>query len=107
MELPWSDATKPPEGVAMVPVSQDPKMTRGIMPAKWHCYGSGSTKPPNDSRPGGRPRGVTGSYVTVSPIDSSGFRLAKRYCIGSDTTEPPNDSGGFRLAKRYCIGSNM
>src|SRR3954470_13910584 len=43
MELPWSDATKPPEGVAMVPVSQNPKMTRGIMPAKWHCYGSGLT----------------------------------------------------------------
>src|SRR4051812_1001304 len=50
MELPWSDATKPPEGVAMVPVSQDPKMTRGIKPAKWYCYGSGSTKPPNDSK---------------------------------------------------------
>src|SRR3954469_9740686 len=31
-------------------------------------------KPPNDSRPGGRPSGVTGSDVTVSPNDSNGFR---------------------------------
>src|SRR3954463_8140802 len=75
MELPWSDATKPPEGVAMVPVSQDPKMTRGVTPAKWHCIGSDSTKPPSDSVASGRSSGI--ALVRTRPSQQMTYWLFK------------------------------
>src|SRR3954467_10830117 len=79
-------------------------------------------------RPVGRPRGVTGSDVTVSQNDSSGFRRPRG--IASVRTRPspqmtlmafagqevlhrfkhdraPKLLWWLSPSKRYCIGSNM